>query len=406
RQGERLSVAVTNDLPQDTTIHWHGVRVPNAMDGVPHLTQKPIAPGEQFIYEFDLKDSGSYWYHPHERSHEQVTRGLFGALIVEEKKPPAVDRDVVWLLNDWRLRPDATLHSDFDNLHDMTHAGRIGNTVTLNGRFANRGNSFEVRAGERIRLRLINAASARIFSLAFSGHRPIIIAYDGQAVTPHLPPGERIVLGPATRVDCLVDCRGRPQERFDVTDDFYRDRAYRIAELVYRDEAPLAAGRFAPPTMLPANRLPEPDIKGAARHQIVFEGGAMGGLRAATVDGKNMPIDEMLRGEGLAWSINGIAQRHHTHAPLLAFKRGQHVLLMMKNDTVWHHPIHLHGHSFRVISRNGRPSELREWRDTVLMEPKESMEIAFVADNPGDWMFHCHILQHQQGGMMATLRVG
>ncbi|MGH6947871.1 MAG: multicopper oxidase domain-containing protein, partial [Kiloniellales bacterium] len=97
RQGERLRVVVENRLDEETTVHWHGVRVPNPMDGVPHLTQKPIAPGESFVYEFDCPDAGTFWYHPHQRSFVQVGRGLYGPLIVEEREPVPVDRDVTWV---------------------------------------------------------------------------------------------------------------------------------------------------------------------------------------------------------------------------------------------------------------------------------------------------------------------
>jgi FtsP/CotA-like multicopper oxidase with cupredoxin domain len=105
RQGERLEVAVENRLAEETTVHWHGLRVPNAMDGVPHLTQRPIAPGETFVYTFNAPDAGTYWYHPHQRSFEQVGRGLYGPLIVEEREPLQVDRDLTWVLDDWRLLP-------------------------------------------------------------------------------------------------------------------------------------------------------------------------------------------------------------------------------------------------------------------------------------------------------------
>jgi FtsP/CotA-like multicopper oxidase with cupredoxin domain len=121
RQGERLRVRVENGLAEETTVHWHGIRVPNAMDGVPHLTQKPIAPGETFVYEFDCPDAGTYWYHPHQRSFEQVGRGLAGALIVEEVTPPAVDRDVTWVLGDWRLMNDASISGDFGHMRDISH---------------------------------------------------------------------------------------------------------------------------------------------------------------------------------------------------------------------------------------------------------------------------------------------
>ena len=171
-------------LAEETTVHWHGLRVPNSMDGVPHLTQPPIGPGESFVYEFDLPDAGTYWYHPHQRSFEQVGRGLYGPLIVEEREPIQVDRDVTWVLDDWRLLADAQISDDFGNFMDASHNGRVGNTVTVNGRIPE---TFAVRAGERLRLRLINAANARIFGLEFQDHRPPVIALDGQPVAPHEP---------------------------------------------------------------------------------------------------------------------------------------------------------------------------------------------------------------------------
>jgi FtsP/CotA-like multicopper oxidase with cupredoxin domain len=134
------------------------------MDGVPHLTQRPIAPDETFIYEFEAPDAGTYWYHPHQRRFEQVGRGLYGPLMVEEREPIQVDRDVMWVLDDWRLLPDAQISDDFGNFMDSSHNGRVGNTVTVNGRILE---SFPVRAGERVRLRLINAGNARIFGLEF-----------------------------------------------------------------------------------------------------------------------------------------------------------------------------------------------------------------------------------------------
>jgi FtsP/CotA-like multicopper oxidase with cupredoxin domain len=392
QQGERLRVIVINRLDEGTTVHWHGLRVPNAMDGVPGLTQPPIAPhGGTFPYEFDLPDAGTYWYHPHSRSFEQVARGLAGVLIVEEAQPLAVDRDVTWALQDWRLTRDAQLRPDFGNMMDRTHAGRIGNTVTVNGVVAE---SFDVRAGERIRLRLANLAVARIFGLEFGSHRPLVIALDGQAVEPHEPEAGLVVLGPGERVDLLLDMTGTPGERFDVVDRFYPRNAYRLLSLEYAKDKPVRS-RFQELPGLAPNRLPEIDLARAERHEMVFTGGMGPGMM-----GRAMP------GGGMAWAINGVAVHDdHEHGPMLVFDRGRTVVLALANDTNWHHPIHLHGHFFRVLSRNGRPTRFREWRDTVLLAPRERAEIAFVADNPGDWMFHCHVLDHQAAGMMTTLRV-
>jgi FtsP/CotA-like multicopper oxidase with cupredoxin domain len=396
RQGERLRVELENRLPEDTTVHWHGVRTPNAMDGVPHLTQPPIAAnGGRFLYEFDARDAGTFWYHPHLGSSGQVGRGLYGALIVEEHSSPAVDRDVVWMLGDWRLDRKARIVEDFDDFMDASHAGRIGNTVTVNGAIRE---AFELRAGERIRLRLVNAANARIFGLDFRGHDPIVIALDGHPVQPHRPEGGRIVLGPAMRADIVLDASGEPGRSYPVVDDFYRGRAYRLLDLRYAKER-LRDGRAgAPLPELAANPLSEPDLARAERHRIVFGGGMMGG----------MGMMGMMPGmPGMAWTVNGepMPEHGHGHEPVLKLGLGRSYVIELVNDTAWDHPIHLHGHVFRVMTRDGRPARHREWLDTVLMPPHTRAEIAFVADNPGNWMIHCHILEHAHSGLMAVIRV-
>jgi FtsP/CotA-like multicopper oxidase with cupredoxin domain len=392
RQGDRLRVEVENTLDVETTVHWHGIRLPNAMDGVPYLTQAPIAAkGGRFTYEFNLPDAGTYWYHPHLGSPEQVGRGLYGALIVEEREPPRVDRDLVWVLSDWRLDREARIVPDFLSFMDASHAGRIGNTVTVNGAVRE---SVGVRAGERIRLRLLNASNARIFALAFEGHEPWMIAFDGQPLQPQRLVNDRIVLGPAQRADLIIDCSAAPGSRHRVLDDFYRQRAYRLLDLAYSQETPVRRDVPAVPR-LPANTVAIPDIATAERHQIVFGGGMMGA----------MPNQREHR--GMFWTVNGkVAPDHgHHHAPLLTLSRGSSYVFELINDTAWHHPIHLHGHVFRVLTRNGRQSDLGEWGDTTLIDPRSRAEIAFVADNPGDWMLHCHVLEHQASGMMATVRV-
>jgi FtsP/CotA-like multicopper oxidase with cupredoxin domain len=384
RQGERVRVRIENGLAEETTVHWHGVRVHNAMDGVPHLTQRPIAPGGTFIYEFDVPDAGSYWYHPRQRSFEQVGRGLYGALIVEEREPISVDRDLAWMLGDWRLDRDAQIIDDFGGRMEMAMAGRIGNTVTVNGALPA---PLQVRAGERLRLRLFNAANARIFALGFRNHQPLIIAMDGQPVEPHAPPNGRVLLGPAMRLDLMLDMTGEPGSRHAVRDGFYPSRTYTLTEIAYSDE-PAVRRAFAPPVHLPPNPLAEPQLDGAERHEVAFGGGMMG----------------MMPAHGI-WSINGVSATGHVHQPLLHLKLGHTYVLALHNATAWHHPIHLHGHVFRVLSRNGEPTRFREWQDTVFMAPRERVDIAFVADNPGDWMLHCHILEHQEGGMMGVVRV-
>jgi len=413
RQGKRLRITVENGLAEETTVHWHGLRVPNAMDGVPYLNQPPITPGESFVYEFDAVDAGTFWYHPHQRSFEQVGRGLYGPLIVEEPEPPQVDRELVWVLDDWRLTKSAEISDDFGNGHDISHNGRIGNTVTVNGRVPD---ALPVRSGERIRLRFINAANARIFGLDFQSHAPTVIALDGQPVTPHAPAGGLVVLGPAMRADIMLDMTGKPGSRVTVIDRFYQGLEYELIDLVY-GQTPLRDTVPDWPIALPANPLPKPDLVGARRHEVIFNGGMMGGMVMAEMGGsmgeggRNGMGGSMMRGMmGMmhgrgVWFVNGKAAEGHVLDPMLTLERDRSHVIAMTNATAWHHPIHLHGHSFRVISRNGRPTLHREWQDTVLITPREKVEIAFVADNPGDWMFHCHILEHQAGGMMGVVRV-
>ena len=404
RQGERVRVAVENRLPEDTTVHWHGLRVPNAMDGAPYVTQPPIAPKASFIYEFTVPDAGTYWYHPHAHSAEQVGRGLMGAFIVEEPEPLAVDRDIVWVLGDWRLEEDASIAGGFDNPMEMSMAGRIGNTVTINGRVPD---GIVVRSGERIRLRLINAAPARIFGLEFTDHSPLVIALDGQPIEPHAPEGGRVVLGPAMRVDLVLDMTGEPGRSAPVVDTFYGGLSYKLVDLRYSGEPPLRRQHPPPPAKLSPNTMPEPDIANARRHDVTLTGGMMGGMGRGGGMGMGGGMRGMMSG-GAMWAINGVAMRGGDMAkmkPVLTLDRGKSYILAIDNQTAWYHPIHLHGHSFRVIARNGRRTKYREWRDTVLVPPRERAEVAFVADNPGDWMFHCHILDHQEGGMMSIIRV-
>lgn len=401
-RGDRLAVELVNDLEESTSIHWHGLRLPHAMDGVPHLTQDPVEPGERFEYAFDLQDAGTYFYHPHSNTPEQMGRGLSGALIVEEPDPLQVDRDVVWMLDDWRLDHRAVVEDDFMRRHDFTHAGRIGNTVTINGQVRE---TFEVRSGERIRLRLINAANARVFALAFHGHRPQVIALDGQPTPPHEPSDARVTLGPGQRADVILDAVGDPGARFEVHDLYYGDQAYRLVTLAYRAEEPLRSDPLDASLALPENDLPEPRIDDDAhRLRVRLTGGARGGPHGGMLDGEMHDLRGLVE-RGKAWAINGRVADGHDADPLLTLVSGETAVLRLENATAWEHPMHLHGHHFRVLSRDGRETRLQPWRDTVLVGPRETVEIAFRAGLPGDWLFHCHALEHHAAGLGSVIRV-
>ncbi len=394
RQGEAIRVVARNGLAQPTTVHWHGIRLPNAMDGVPEVTQEPIPPGGAFTYEFEAVDAGSFWYHPHVNSVEQQGRGLAGPLIVEEREPIAVDRDLTWVIDDWLLRDTAQIDDSFGHRGQMSHGGRIGNTVTVNGRVPD---SFRVRAGERIRLRLINVANARTFALDFGALKPRIIALDGQPVTPHEPPDGYVVLAAAQRADLVIDMAGRPGDSVRLTDSYYRGRAYEFLTVQYDKAPPLRESPLDAPIALPANPLPSPVVDDhAQRERIVLEGGAMGRFPEGA---------ERFFEQNQFWFVNGLPDKGRT-APLFEISRGRTCVVELVNRTSWEHPMHLHGFAFRVLRRNGTPNMRGEWLDTVLVRPRESVEFAFVADNPGDWLFHCHILEHMAAGMSGIVRVG
>lgn len=406
KRGDMLDLELHNRLPEPTTIHWHGIRLPNAMDGVPGLTQAPVAPGETFRYRFTLPDAGTYWYHPHLGTPEQVERGLAGALIVEDDAPPEVDLDLVWLLDDWRLDAQGRIAERFYNFHDVAHAGRLGQRFTVNGQVDV---VQALRSGQRVRLRLVNVANARIFALSLEGLPAWLIARDGMPAAEAVPWEGELLLGPGMRADVIVDAlqAGRYELR-------HRDgRGQRaLATLDVR-----GAAVSARPAPQPAQHEPlvEPNLAQALEHTLVLGGGAMNREgwpqeSAATREARRQRQLAGARETAPAWTINGAAHLSHelthaAHAAEFRVPRGRSVRLVFENRTAWWHPMHLHGHHFRVLARNGEPLPGRPWRDTVLLAPRDRVEVAFVADNPGWWLIHCHVLEHHAGGMGTLFEV-
>lgn len=397
--GESLSVELNNRLDVPTSVHWHGIRLPNAMDGVAGLTQSAVEPGERFDYTFTPPDAGTYWYHSHVNAYEQVGRGLYGPLIIEERNPPRVDRDLVWMIDDWRLRDDASIVEDFGSGHDKSHAGRIGNVPTVNGRFRD---VVPVRSGERVRLRLINASNARNFALTFTELAPQIIAVDGQPITPY-ESLEPIVIGAAGRVDLILDLSGKPGSTSTVVDSFYR-QSFDLIRFVYDKGTPVRKTTPSWPVELADNNLPEPDLDNAITKTVVIAGGAMGGLRRAKLDGEWMGLREIAQ-QGYVWALNDTVGNKLNMPPLIDVKRGTTVRLHIENRTAFPHPMHLHGHHMKLLSKTGEPLTDTHWVDSPLLMPEQRMELAFVADNPGDWLFHCHALEHHAAGLGALVKV-
>ncbi len=384
RLGETIRVTFTNKLPQPTTIHWHGVRVPNAMDGVPGVTQPPIQPGETFVYEFTPKDAGTFWFHPHLRSSEQVERGLFGALIVEDEEPPPYSRDELWVIDDWLLTREGTLYEEFNTRHDLAHDGRWGNLITVNGQRTPR---LMVRPGERVRLRLLNVANGRVFAPDLSALDAKVIAVDGlYAARPLSPAGFELAPGNRLDLDIRVPSDADGQ-RFTIFDRFTR-QVIPLAEITVSGE-PVTTPQFESPARahVPAWKRPEEATPLRATFRLNARSGG--------------PF-------GIQWTINDEVMDHATHAlphhrqhlPIGEFSR-----LRFTNESYRLHPMHIHGMFFKVLARNGVAVDEPHFRDTALIHSKESVDIGTVPTDVGKWMLHCHILEHAESGMMTVVEV-
>ena len=388
RQGEELAVTFSNQLPQPSAVHWHGIRIDNRMDGVPGLTQAATAPGGTFDYRFTPPDAGTFWYHPHERSFEQVPRGLTGALIVEERDPPQADQDIVLLINDWRLDADGRMIENFGSRHDQAHAGRLGNTITVNGSpFA----SIPVRINERLRLRLINGCSARILKLLLEGAAPKLIAVDGQPVGPTTSYGQALTLGPGNRVDLMLDVTGQPGGRMALTET--SGERLELGALLVHPTGRARAEPLVAPIALKANPLTLPNRDGALTVPLIITGGAANEMDMS-----------VMASSAPAWQFNGLTSMMMGD-PLFRAARGRSVLVRFENRTAWPHAMHIHGHHFRLLERTGGPTPQPFWWDTLLVQPGETSLVGFVADNPGKWMLHCHMLDHQASGMDGWFEV-
>jgi FtsP/CotA-like multicopper oxidase with cupredoxin domain len=395
-QGARVRRTLVNGLDQPTSIHWHGIRIDNAMDGVAGLTQGAVAPGERFDYDFTVPDAGTFWYHAHDRSFEQVGRGLYGALIVEEPEPLDIDRDEVLVLDDWLIDPDSgQLAASFGNMHDLSHAGQVGNLVTANGAHDL---TMPVKRHERLRLRLINAANARVFQLQMSGLDGWIVALDGMPLPTPRPLSEALLLAPAQRADLIVDVTAEAGETAGLV-SVERGEGFALASFPVTSEA--SATRRGAVAPLPPNTVARPDLAAATALDLRMEGGAMGGLRGARLDGEMQSMNALVA-ENKFWAFNG-AIGTMEDPPLAELSRGETVRLKIVNDTAFPHAMHLHGMHFREVTKDGQLGDLR---DTTLLLRGETREVAFVADNPGDWLLHCHMLSHAVAGMTTRLRVG
>lgn len=394
RKGERVRVRLVNRLEEPTSIHWHGVRIANAMDGVAGLTQKAVEPGETFEYDFVVPDAGTYWYHAHNRSWNQVARGLYGPLIVEGDTA-SFDHahDLTLVIDDWRLNQDGSLDvASIGSLMEWSHGGRLGNWLTVNGKAPAR---HTLRRGEAYRLRLINGSNARILEIDPTRFGAKLLAYDGQALPEPAAIGYApLLIGPAQRVDLLV----RPEQDFAL-EETSADPPFAFAEFAVTEERAAGQGGI----QLTPNALPEPDLSDAQHVRLDMAGGAMGRATQITYQGKTLEGDDF-RQTGQLWAFNGIANL--AEEPLFRAKRGETVVIETVNNTAFLHAMHVHGHHFRVVDRtDSTVDEGKPWRDTFLIGVDQTTRIAFVADNPGKWLLHCHMLEHAAAGMNTWFEV-
>ncbi len=401
KRGDRVKVRLVNKLEEATSIHWHGIRIANDMDGVSGLTQKAVEPGATFEYDFTVPDAGTYWYHAHNKSWNQVARGLYGALIVEgDTSDFDAEHDRTLILDDWRLDQSGKFDTaSLGSMMDWSHGGRLGNWLTVNGKSQP---NYTLNANEPYRLRLINTSNARVLELDTKQLGAKILAYDGQSLPAVAElPYQPLLLGPAQRVDVLVV----PESGISMQlDEVSGGQAFSVAsfEIVEKsDNTPPIPALTMPALIL--NDLPEPDLEKARVFTLDMTGGAMGRMGDITYKGKKLERTDF-RSTGQVWAFNGIANL--ADAPFFSVQRNDTIILDTVNNTAFLHAMHIHGHHFRVLERSGSDvDEGKPWRDTFLIGPEQTTKIAFVADNPGKWLLHCHMLEHAAAGMNTWFKV-
>ena len=384
--GDRLIVHFSNHLPQPTTVHWHGVRLPIQMDGVPDVSQPPVPTGGTFTYDFVVPDAGLYWYHPHVLSAAQVGFGLYGALLVEDPaEQVGVADETVLVFSDIGIDAKGTLESPDSGSSTGMAFGREGNYVLVNGRVRPR---LAVRSGAPQRWRIVNAAKSRFFQLDLDGQKFTRIGGDGGLMESPLTI-DTLVLAPGERADLILSPKGAAGSELVVMsfpfNRGYGSVEYRAAENLLTlafDAEPAYAGAPLPVT----HRAIDPtSTEGATRVDIDF---TLAQLANGTFE----------------YGINGVpfAKGH----PVTAMP-GETQVWTITNKTKWSHPFHLHGFFVQVLDDKGQHVHPLEWKDTVNVPLESTVRLVVrYDDRAGSWMFHCHILDHADGGLMGMVDLG
>lgn len=393
--GDLLTVRLRNDLPATTSIHWHGLALRNDMDGVPGMTQDPIASASEFTYSFTVPDPGTYWFHPH--SGLQLDRGLYAPLIIEDPDEPALaDVEHVVVLDDWldglgRTPDDAFAELDAGGMGamagmDMSGGGGplgvdTGDVVyplhLVNGRPPEDLAVLEARPGQRVRLRLINAGGDTAYRFAVAGHRLTVTHADGFPVVP--VEVDTLILGMAERYDVVLTAQ---DGAFPVIAVPEGKKDQPAARAVLRTGTASTPPADALPAELSGRLLSYTDL--APAPSVVLP---------PKSPGRTVRLDLGLMMNSYRWTING---RQHDDPATYDVRSGERVRLMFANDTGMFHPMHVHGHTFALADSGVR-------KDTVIVLPGRQVSVDLELDNPGQWMVHCHNAYHLEGGMAAML---
>lgn len=385
REGDRVIVHFRNDLPEATTVHWHGVHLPAAMDGSPF---KPIPPGGQYDFVFTVPrgSAGTYWYHPHPdgRSEYQVAKGLFGAFVVRGPDDPIVALpEKVLILSDNRFAADGSISFADSNSTQSEideENGREGNVLLVNGQIRP---SIRIRSGQVQRWRVINASAARVYRLAIPGQTLLHVGSDG-GLFEHAVEVSDVLVANSERVELLVRGSSPP------------GTAAELQTLPYDRYMPQTrpADWNTPHTLLGLAYSGEPPVEPVALPSTFRIVPALDTTRATLTR-------TVVMSQGL---INGMAM-DMSRVDMRA-KLGTTEIWQVENVVGMDHPFHLHGFQFQVLDRNGVAEPFRSWKDVVNVPKHEFVRFAVrYADFAGKWMFHCHILAHEDHGMMAVLEV-
>lgn len=397
REGEIIRVVLKNFLPEGTTIHWHGVPVPNAMDGVPEVTQKAVMPGETFVYEFEARPAGSYIYHSH--VNYQLDQGLYGPLVIEPSRQQGLyDREYTLMLEDWVMKDGGGVASTRRRppmgmmMRGMGRGmGGLGpgagpllepvyDGYAVNGRVYPEVEPLLVNKGDRVKLRLLNPSSATIYNLRLAGHALTITHVDANPIKPVETDVVRIGMGERYDVEFVANNPGN--WLLAAREEGFGEGMLRIPikyQGVRRKEA-------VPPTFHRGLRLATywdfqalypSDKSGSGSTNRFYPQTLSGGMHS--------PF----------WTING---RVYPDSERLVVHKGERVRIGYWDHSMMPHPMHLHGHFFRVVNPY-LPHEQWILKDTIVVDPMQRVEIEFLADNHGNWFHHCHNLYHMEAGM-------